>query len=712
MFRTSVTHWLESLRRAKVRRKSLCYSRARRRVILNVEQLEGRAVPSSFSFLQLTDTLPTSGGGFHDISLSADGTRIVFTSINDLTGGNPDGNGEVFLYDTTTETFTQVTHTNGFFVNNWQTSLSGDGQHIAFSSFADLTGGNPDGNRELFLYEVATGAFTQVTDTTLIYSDYPSLNHDGTRVAFHSTADLTGENPYPNQEIFLYDIASDTFTQVTHGAPRQVSHSPLLSGDGTELAFTSQGANFLYDIASETFTRVGDIIPVAVSSPSLSGDGSQFIYFSGSSYAFLYDVATDTVTRITLATGQNSSDSSLGDKDIRIAFSSQADPTGGNPDGNRELFLFDVATDTLTQVTHTTGTVLYTALLSADGTRIVFDSNADLTGGNPDGNSEIFMAVEGENQPPLAADDDFSGMEDVSVGGNVLSDNGHGPDLDPNGHLLTVNPTPVAAPDHGSLVLNADGSFTYTPNLNFNGTDQFVYEVSDGQGGTATATVTIAIEAVNDPPTVVVPGAQTTPEDVSIVIQGIEVSDIDLAEGTGEMQVTLSVSSGTITVIDNVTGGLTADQITANGTGTVILTGTPDAINATLAAGVTYLGDIDFKGTETLAVIANDLGNTGTGGPWVTTATVTIQVLSPEEQITDLIRMIDALFWDGVLNSGQATSLRSHLDFDDNLQATLNSIDSFILEVEALILGDILTNDQGGGLIAAALDLRTSYSTG
>ena len=53
-----------------------------------------------------------------------------------------------------------------------------------------------------------------------------------------------------------------------------------------------------------------------------------------------------------------------------------------------------------------------------------------------------------------------------------------GNDADPDGNPLTA--TLVTGAGHGSLTLNANGSFTYTPAANFNGTDTFTYRASDG----------------------------------------------------------------------------------------------------------------------------------------------------------------------------------------------------------------------------------------
>ena len=68
-------------------------------------------------------------------------------------------------------------------------------------------------------------------------------------------------------------------------------------------------------------------------------------------------------------------------------------------------------------------------------------------------------------------------------------------DYDDLGYPLTVQTAPVSGPTNGGLVLNADGSFVYTPNPGFVGTDAFTYRVSDGYGLTATADVTITVNS-------------------------------------------------------------------------------------------------------------------------------------------------------------------------------------------------------------------------
>ena len=58
----------------------------------------------------------------------------------------------------------------------------------------------------------------------------------------------------------------------------------------------------------------------------------------------------------------------------------------------------------------------------------------------------------------------------------------------------------VSGPAHGTLTLNADGSFTYTPAANYNGADSFTYKANDGTADSTVATVAITVAAVNDAP--------------------------------------------------------------------------------------------------------------------------------------------------------------------------------------------------------------------
>ncbi len=70
----------------------------------------------------------------------------------------------------------------------------------------------------------------------------------------------------------------------------------------------------------------------------------------------------------------------------------------------------------------------------------------------------------------------------------------------------------VAGPSHGTVTLNADGSFTYHPAANYNGPDSFTYMANDGTLNSNVATVNITVNAVNDPPSFTKGANQSTPE--------------------------------------------------------------------------------------------------------------------------------------------------------------------------------------------------------
>jgi uncharacterized repeat protein (TIGR01451 family) len=106
------------------------------------------------------------------------------------------------------------------------------------------------------------------------------------------------------------------------------------------------------------------------------------------------------------------------------------------------------------------------------------------------------------NRPPVAIDDEDVTDEDTPVVITVLDD-----DSDPDGHSFAIGDT--TDPDNGAIVVNPDGTITYTPNPGFVGTDTFTYTICEidgvvngipATGLCDTATVTVTIVEVNEPP--------------------------------------------------------------------------------------------------------------------------------------------------------------------------------------------------------------------
>jgi VCBS repeat-containing protein len=104
----------------------------------------------------------------------------------------------------------------------------------------------------------------------------------------------------------------------------------------------------------------------------------------------------------------------------------------------------------------------------------------------------VNITVNPVNDPPIAVNDAVTTDEDVSVTVNVLAN-----DSDVEGPVTVTSTT---SPTNGMATINLDGTITYTPNANINGVDTFMYTITDSDGATATAEVTITIIAVNDAP--------------------------------------------------------------------------------------------------------------------------------------------------------------------------------------------------------------------
>ena len=96
------------------------------------------------------------------------------------------------------------------------------------------------------------------------------------------------------------------------------------------------------------------------------------------------------------------------------------------------------------------------------------------------------ITVSAVNDAPTAADDAYSTAEDTAL--TVAAPGVLGNDSDPDGDPLSA--VLGSGPSHGTLTLNANGSFTYTPAANFNGSDSFTYRASDGTLTSNLATVT------------------------------------------------------------------------------------------------------------------------------------------------------------------------------------------------------------------------------
>ncbi|MGA7614707.1 MAG: Ig-like domain-containing protein [Thermoanaerobaculia bacterium] len=274
-----------------------------------------------------------------------------------------------------------------------------------------------------------------------------------------------------------------------------------------------------------------------------------------------------------------------------------------------------------------------TLTLNADGS-FTYTPSANFNGSDSftykanDGTSDSNVAtvainVTAVNDPPVANGDSFSVNEDtplpVAAPGVLANDTDV--ENDPLVAVLVSGPANAA-----SFTLNADGSFSYTPNPNFNGADSFTYKANDGSLDSNVATVTITVNPVDDAPVNSVPAAQTMDQGTTLTFStgggnAISISDVDA--GVGAMAVTLTASDGTLSLSG--TAGLSFTTGSGTNDSTMTFTGTVANVNVALE-GMTYTPGAAFFGSTSVTITTSDQGNTGAGGPLSDSDSVAITV--------------------------------------------------------------------------------------
>jgi Tol biopolymer transport system component len=345
-------------------------------------------------------------------AVSGDGTTLTFSSNGNYTGDNPSLQEQVWLARRNGPAFDISRVTASVGADFGDPSISAGGQWLAFASTGDLAPpGNGDGNSEIFRHDRATGTFQQITDTAGCTNGSPTVNDDGSRIAFVSDCDLgfgtTGteiafwdgtfrgidtagcqsrdprisrdasgryvtfitdcdgdypgtSNPDGGLEILQWDTLTDLYAEFTDTPGGFVNEGVASSADGRFISFVSSadhaaGENpagdfvvFRYDRASGSFLQLVNADPLALYTGTAIDDSGAFI----------------AVERLDIATG---------------AF---------------DLYLWDgSAPGSLSLLAAGTATVAnnFPAVAVASGRPLVaFLSNGDFSGNNADANVEIW----------------------------------------------------------------------------------------------------------------------------------------------------------------------------------------------------------------------------------------------------------------------------------------------------------------------------------
>jgi uncharacterized protein (TIGR03437 family) len=350
-------------------------------------------------------------------AISQDGSRVAFASKDNPLGTNSDANSEIFLYDGAR--LIQVTDTSPRDIStravdgNFQPSITDDGRLIAFSSNRDLVNQNADGNLEIFVFDSATLSFTQLTNSTgIVGASDAKLSGNGANVAYIRD---TGATASVNRDLLLQNRAGmpSVRTLAANAPLLALGYGRAISDDGTRVVWSAQTATnttqvFLYDGRNDNTTRqittLGSRAVDVPLHPSISGDG----------------------TKVSFAT--------------RRSVSGQ----GNNSDASVELYTFDIPSGTFGRVTNVNASDATAEVVSSmndNGSIVAFNFPRLLSGTVSQeifaNNSEIYLS----ETPPRPASGNITVLNRASLG--------HEPST-----------TKAVAPDSIAVALGASLAFT------------------------------------------------------------------------------------------------------------------------------------------------------------------------------------------------------------------------------------------------------------
>jgi VCBS repeat-containing protein len=321
----------------------------------------------------------------------------------------------------------------------------------------------------------------------------------------------------------------------------------------------------------------------------------------------------------------NDTDADAGDSKSLVSLESvTVTSANGAIDGIDASSAFSIADG---QVQFNPGTLFDALAAGQTATVVVQYTMQDSAGAQS--SSTLTLTVTGANDAPIANNDSYSTYRNhwiiVTAASGLLAND---TDADTPQQNLTV--ALVSGPSHGTLFLNADGSFVYVPTGNYTGTDTFTYRTWDGSAWSNVATATVAVSGANRPPVILAPGeidywTRTSSGDVAVIDQ-IKFADTDAGNDPVFVTLSLGSSNGSLDAAIHFGDGVV---VFGSGTSTVTLLGSIANINAYIAAGNILF---DPPGTSladrTLHVTISDLGNNGSGGAQTASTDITLHSVS------------------------------------------------------------------------------------
>ncbi len=250
-------------------------------------------------------------------------------------------------------------------------------------------------------------------------------------------------------------------------------------------------------------------------------------------------------------------------------------------------------------VTNNNSDVTYTPDENFTGTDTFDYTVTDGNGGTD--TATVDITISPVNDAPVAVDDSAATDEDTSVTVDVLAN-----DSDVDGDILSVSGSDTTSAHGGTVIYNGDGTFDYTPLADFSGEDMFEYTLSDDNGETDTAAVTIVVNAIPD----AIADTGSTDQDTPITVDVMSNDDL------GDLPTTIEL------VVD-----AENRSVEVNDDGSITYTPDPDFAGT---YEFTY-GIIDRDGDSDEATVTIDVSGVITGEAAAReTSPITTIITSPE----------------------------------------------------------------------------------
>lgn len=434
------------------------------------------------------------------------------------------------------------------------------------------------------------------------------------------------------QEAFTYTVSdghggADTATVTV--TVSDVTETPT-ANDDTATVTEDSSDNMIDVLANDTDPDAGDTLMVsAVAQGSRGGDIEIAADGLSLKYTPAANISGEETFTYTVSDGKGGTDTAT----VAVRITAVNDPPTAAPDtfpvaeGSTDNKLDVLANDSFAPDEGESLEITELGAPSAGGTieiaadklRLIYTPADDFVGNETftytidDGTgitatAMVTVQVGDVNDPPTASDDEFDiDEDDEPTPLTVLANDSAAPDT---GETLTITAVGETSADGTVTIAENKLSLIYTPAANFSGVDTFTYTISDGNGGTDTATVTVNIAAVNDvPPTA--PDAKTVAEDSATTSIDVLANDLALPNPDG-------AETFTITAVLGATNG-----------GTIAIA--PDGLS------VTYTPAANFSGIETFTYTVSD-GNQGSA---IGAVTVTVTPVDDLPTPVDDAREVD-----------------------------------------------------------------------